>query len=96
MKNEPLEDAQSPYTDPTIMDDEERSKMAIPSSSPQQSIATDVRAVTSGIATYVPNQRPEWKRYKQYTREDIMSAIEAVRNGMSALQVRFMRRGRKM
>lgn len=85
MKNEPSEDAQSPYTDLTIMEDEEKSKMAIPSSSPQ-SYATDVRSVTSGIATYVPTQKPEWKRYKQYTRNDIMSAIEAVRTGMSALQ----------
>ncbi|XP_037944213.1 broad-complex core protein-like, partial [Teleopsis dalmanni] len=32
------------------------------------------------------NQKPEWKRYKQYTRNDIMSAIQCVRNGMSALQ----------
>ncbi|KAG5672603.1 hypothetical protein PVAND_002718 [Polypedilum vanderplanki] len=32
------------------------------------------------------SQKPEWKRYKQYTRNDIMSAIECVRNGMSALQ----------
>ena len=35
----------------------------------------------SGIANYVPNQRLEWKRYKQYTRNDIMSAIEAVKSG---------------
>lgn len=34
----------------------------------------------------MPTQKPEWKRYKQYTRNDIMSAIEAVRSGMSALQ----------
>lgn len=34
----------------------------------------------------MPQQKPEWKRYKQYTRNDIMSAIDAVRNGMSALQ----------
>ncbi|OXA52583.1 uncharacterized protein LOC110850857 isoform X2 [Folsomia candida] len=40
----------------------------------------------SGIATYVPGQKPEWKRYKQYTRNDIMAAIEAVKGGMSALQ----------
>lgn len=85
MKNEPSEDAQSPYTDLTIMEDEEKSKMAIPSSSPQ-SFTSDGRSVTSGIATYVPTQKPEWKRYKQYTRNDIMSAIEAVRTGMSALQ----------
>lgn len=32
------------------------------------------------------NQKPEWKRYKQYTRSDIMSAIQCVREGMSALQ----------
>lgn len=31
-------------------------------------------------------QKPEWKRYKQYTRNDIMSAIDCVRKGMSALQ----------
>lgn len=35
----------------------------------------------SGIANYVPSQRLEWKRYKQYTRNDIMSAIEEVKNG---------------
>lgn len=35
-------------------------------------------------STAEPNR--EWKRYKQYTKEDIASAIEAVRNGMSALQ----------
>lgn len=43
-------------------------------------------AVSSAIAVYVPPQKPEWKRYKQYTRTDILSAIEAVRSGMSALQ----------
>jgi hypothetical protein len=34
-----------------------------------------------GIANYVPNQRLEWKRYKQYTRTDIMAAIEEVKKG---------------
>lgn len=38
------------------------------------------------IASYIPQQKPEWKRYKQYTRGDILSAIECVKNGMSALQ----------
>lgn len=51
---------------------------------------TSSAAVSSGIATYVPTQKPEWKRYKQYTRNDIMSAIEAVRGGMSALQAARM------
>lgn len=41
----------------------------------------------SRLASYVPQQqKPEWKRYKQYTRTDILSAIDCVRNGMSALQ----------
>lgn len=85
MKNEPSEDAQSPYTDFTPMNDEDdKSKLAIPSSSPH-SFSHEIRGVASGIATYVPNHK-EWKRYKQYTRDEIMSAIEAVRNGMSALQ----------
>ncbi|XP_066246973.1 protein abrupt-like isoform X1 [Euwallacea similis] len=87
MKNEPSEDAQSPYTaeyTESVTDEEDKSKLAIPSSSPQSS-SHDMRT-NSGIATYVPSQRPEWKRYKQYTRNDIMSAIEAVRNGTSALQ----------
>ena len=34
-----------------------------------------------GIAGYVPAQRLEWKRYKQYTRNDIMAAIEEVKKG---------------
>ncbi|XP_037042641.1 protein abrupt isoform X2 [Bradysia coprophila] len=40
----------------------------------------------SRIAPYIPQQKPEWKRYKQYTRGDILAAIECVKNGMSALQ----------
>lgn len=46
----------------------------------------DVMMDKGGIANYVPNQRLEWKRYKQYTRNDIMCAIEEVKKGMSALQ----------
>ena len=37
------------------------------------------------IAGYVPAQRLEWKRYKQYTRNDIMQAIEEVRKGKKKL-----------
>ena len=32
------------------------------------------------------SNRPELKRYRQYTRHDIAAAIEAVRSGQSALQ----------
>ncbi|XP_076181007.1 uncharacterized protein LOC143153545 isoform X2 [Ptiloglossa arizonensis] len=70
------ETAHSPYTDVSMMDEDDKQP------SPQ-SYTGDVK---SGIVNYVPTQKPEWKRYKQYTRNDIMSAIEAVRAGMSALQ----------
>ena len=40
---------------------------------------------TLGSLTSKAN-RPELKRYRQYTRHDIAAAIEAVRGGMSALQ----------
>lgn len=42
----------------------------------------------SNFVSYVPTPKPEWKRYKQYTKTDLMDAIEAVRSGMTALQVR--------
>lgn len=32
------------------------------------------------------NQKPEWKRYKQYTRQDLAMAINAVKDGITALQ----------
>ncbi|GBP33145.1 Protein bric-a-brac 1 [Eumeta japonica] len=76
------EDAHSPYTERSFEDDPPRSFH--PSPPPPAYQQQDVRA---GLAPYVPpQQKPEWKRYKQYTRSDIMSAIECVRNGMSALQ----------
>ena len=35
------------------------------------------------------NQNPkEWKRYKQYSKSDLMKAIEEVKNGATALTVR--------
>lgn len=75
------EDAHSPYTERSFEDDVPRGFHPSP---PPPSYQQDSRA---GLAPYVPpQQKPEWKRYKQYTRSDIMSAIECVRNGMSALQ----------
>ncbi|CAL7942372.1 unnamed protein product [Xylocopa violacea] len=70
------EPAHSPYADVSMMDDYDKQP------SPQ-SYSADVKPE---IVNYVPSQKPEWKRYKQYTRNDIMSAIDAVRSGMSALQ----------
>ncbi|KAI5732915.1 uncharacterized protein LOC103508670 isoform X1 [Diaphorina citri] len=85
------EDVPSPYTDVSMMEDEinERNKLMLSSSQSPQSFYDgkgESSAVSSAIAVYVPPQKPEWKRYKQYTRTDILSAIEAVKNGMSALQ----------
>lgn len=69
-----IDEPHSPYTDKSFEDE----SMEQPSN-----FSSDSR-----IASYVPqqNQKPEWKRYKQYTRNDILAAIECVKNGMSALQ----------
>ena len=40
----------------------------------------------NNFVNYIP-PKPEWKRYKQYTKNDLLYAIEAVKNGMTALQV---------
>ncbi|XP_046394865.1 protein bric-a-brac 1-like isoform X2 [Ischnura elegans] len=83
------DDDHSPYTNISNADDEayndKKNVMMLPGST-QPTFSGEMKGISSGIATYVPTQKPEWKRYKQYTRSDIMSAIEAVRTGMSALQ----------
>ncbi|XP_063708754.1 protein tramtrack, beta isoform-like [Culicoides brevitarsis] len=70
----PIDEPHSPYTDKSYDEDSAMDQ--------SQGYGSD------RIASYVPqqNQKPEWKRYKQYTRNDILSAIECVKNGMSALQ----------
>jgi hypothetical protein len=68
-----MEETFSPYTDKSFDND-------------SMDQAPNFSGGDSRIASYVPNQKPEWKRYKQYTRSDILSAIECVRTGMSALQ----------
>lgn len=65
----------SPYTEK--FDDEE--------SSSHNLSANDARAVAN-CSQAAANQKPEWKRYKQYTRQDLNDAIQAVKGGMSALQ----------
>lgn len=64
----------SPYTEK--FDDEE--------SSSHNLCANDGRVANCSNAA--ANQKPEWKRYKQYTRQDLNDAIQAVKGGMSALQ----------
>ena len=49
-----------------------------------------------GIAGYVPAQRLEWKRYKQYTRNDIMAAIEEVKKGRPDLVMIFERNNHEL
>ena len=49
-----------------------------------------------GIAGYVPAQRLEWKRYKQYTRNDIMAAIEEVKKGRPDLVMIFERNNHQL
>lgn len=68
----------SPYTEK--FEDEE--------SSSHNLSANDARAANCSNA--VANQKPEWKRYKQYTRQDLNDAIQAVKGGMSALQASRM------
>jgi len=47
---------------------------------------TDTPPQPGMIKTIGANGKVEWKRYKQYTKDDILAAIEEVKNGMSALQ----------
>lgn len=68
----------SPYAEK--FDDEE--------SSSHNLSANDARAANFSQAQ--ANQKPEWKRYKQYTRQDLNDAIQAVKGGMSALQASRM------
>lgn len=84
MKEEPLEDATSPYSDHHSTNGDDV-KPNISATSPYS--LPDIRLPSSGIANYVPAQKPEWKRYKQYSRENLNCAIQAVSAGsMSALQ----------
>ena len=42
----------------------------------------DVPPAPGMVKTVLPNGKIEWKRYKQYTKDDILAAIEDVKNGM--------------
>ncbi|KAL0123331.1 hypothetical protein PUN28_005694 [Cardiocondyla obscurior] len=65
------------HGDLAYMDENERQ------SSPQSYASNIVR---NSAATDCVQPKPEWKRYKQYTRNDIDQAIAAVKHGMSAVQ----------
>ena len=39
------------------------------------------------VKTIGPNGKVEWKRYKQYTKDDILAAIEEVKNGETLVKV---------
>ncbi|XP_014249519.1 uncharacterized protein LOC106666678 isoform X2 [Cimex lectularius] len=91
IKQDPsLGDAPSPYTDISNVEEENSERHSLSglhSSQPHSMYGDSKGGISSAIATYVPTSKPaEWKRYKQYTRNDIMSAIEAVRRGMSAVK----------
>ncbi|XP_018017156.1 uncharacterized protein LOC108673796 isoform X1 [Hyalella azteca] len=59
-------------------------------------VPTSTSAVPYSSPSYAPyvnggsggggNHKPEWKRYKQYSKEDLNLAIDAVKNGTTALQ----------
>ncbi|XP_024872404.1 longitudinals lacking protein, isoforms H/M/V-like [Temnothorax curvispinosus] len=71
-----LSHGEAVHADVSYMDEDERQP------SPQSYGGDTAR--NTAAPDCVP-QKPEWKRYKQYTREDILSAIEAVKTGMSAV-----------
>jgi len=49
-------------------------------------LSDDTPPAPGMVKTIGPNGKVEWKRYKQYTKDDILAAIEEVKKGMSALQ----------
>lgn len=65
-------------------DEDTKPRIIIPCS--PSSYPSDMRLGSSGIANYVPVQKPESnKRYKQYSNSDLNGALDDVRAGMSAL-----------
>lgn len=70
-----FEEAHSPFTDRSFEDD----SMDFNNSDNRHNMNNSFNSGSQ-------NGKPEWKRYKQYTRNDILNAIECVKNGMSALQ----------
>lgn len=84
MKTEP--DGDDPGT---LVIDEESNDMAVTPVEVDydQSYANEDTPPAPGmVKTIGPNGKVEWKRYKQYTKDDILAAIEEVKAGMSALQ----------
>lgn len=65
----------------TLVIDEESNDMSY-----EMGYIEDTPPAPGMVKTIGPNGKVEWKRYKQYTKDDILAAIEDVKSGMSALQ----------
>lgn len=73
----------------TLVIDEESNDMAVAPVEVDYDLSyanEDTPPAPGMVKTIGPNGKVEWKRYKQYTKDDILAAIEEVKAGMSALQ----------
>ncbi|KAF0298346.1 hypothetical protein FJT64_004292 [Amphibalanus amphitrite] len=51
------------------------------------SLLSTAASYINNYINYAPTpMRPEWKRYKQYSKSDLQQALDAVRGGLTALQ----------
>ena len=64
----------------TLVIDEEHGEMA-PVEVDYDFGSEDTPPAPGMVKTIGPNGKVEWKRYKQYTKDDILAAIEEVKNG---------------
>ncbi|KAK8747416.1 hypothetical protein OTU49_016800 [Cherax quadricarinatus] len=92
-KKELHDDESRSFSDISREDDQDKIKLEsftngplLPEFNPYHHVDPNGSSHYSNFVSYVPTPKPEWKRYKQYTKADLMDAIEAVKNGMTALQ----------
>lgn len=92
LKKEQHDDESRSMSDISREDEQEKLKLDSPANGPllpefnPYHLDPNGQSHYSNFVSYVPTPKPEWKRYKQYTKTDLMDAIEAVRTGMTALQ----------